>query len=103
MSSSTKAIIVLIVIVLAEGAWIYFHNPGTSLEVNKEKQLRDSIQAGRIKYDSLSNVITLKDSLYDALQKTKPAVEYYAKERLVYVNKSDAPALDKFIRSNWDK
>ena len=103
MSSTTKLISILIILVLAEGAWIYFHDPRLNTAIkDNEQEKRDSIALGTAKYDSLTKVITFKDSKYDSLQKAKPPVEYHAYETIRYIDKSTVTSLDKFIRANWD-
>lgn len=98
-----KIVIILIIIILAEAAWIYFHDPIFNTQIkDNEKEKRDSISTGRIKYDSLVNVITFKDHKYDSLEQAKPGVEYHAYERIVYIDKSTVTYLDQFIRSAWD-
>lgn len=95
-------IFILFGIILTEAAWIIFSKPASNpLDSNKEKQLKDSIRIGQAKFDSLNKVITIKDHQYDSLQEIKSAVEYRTKERIVYINTSNADSLDKFIRSNW--
>lgn len=68
---------------------------------NNEKAYRDSIQAGRKQYDSLEVAKKIKDSLYEQLQLSKPAIEYRTNTRLVYISHSNADTLDKIIRSKW--
>lgn len=98
-----KVIIVLVILVLGEAAWIFFHDIKQHPEIaDNEKRMRDSIALGEAKYDSLNKVINYKDSKYDSLQQAKPPVEYRAYERIVYIDKSTTSSLDKFIRTNWD-
>lgn len=97
------AITVLLIIVMAESIYIALQRSEISTVQDTEQASRDSLDLISQKYDSIQVAKQLKDSLYEALQQSKPAVEYYAKERIVYLNKSNADTLDKFIRSNWSK